>query len=139
MRFRDYHVLDKDIKYHIDHIYRIIVKLSNPILNLVSTFDVPQSLYRTVIEFVFFLPSNLFQALKHDGAVTAVGYSGNGTFLAAGDANRKIKVYNIAEDYVNKTGQEMQMSNPRRVWDHEMHLCCLDVAELALYCKSEMF
>lgn len=45
------------------------------------------------------------KALKHDGAVTAVGYSGNGTFLAAGDANRKIKVYNIAEDYVNKTGE----------------------------------
>ena len=135
MRFRDYHVLDKDIKYHIDHIYRIIVKN----LNLVSTVDVPQSLYRTVIEFVFLLPSNLFQALKHDGAVTAVGYSGNGTFLAAGDANRKIKVYNIAEDYVNKTGQDLQMSNLRRVWDHEMHLCCLDVAELALYCYSEMF
>jgi len=45
------------------------------------------------------------KALKHDGAVTAVGYNGNGTFLAAGDANRKIKVYSLAEDYVNKTGE----------------------------------
>ena len=52
-----------------------------------------------------FILSYRLQALKHDGAVTAVGYSGNGTFLAAGDANRKIKVYNIAEDYVNKTGE----------------------------------
>jgi len=45
------------------------------------------------------------KALKHVGEVTAVGYSGDGAYLAAGDSNRKIKVYSLAEDYLNKTGE----------------------------------
>lgn len=45
------------------------------------------------------------KSLKHDGAVTAVGYSGNGSYLAAGDSNRKIKVYSMADDYANKVGE----------------------------------
>jgi len=45
------------------------------------------------------------KTLKHDGAVTTVGYSGNGSYLAAGDSNRKIKVYSLAEDYANKVGE----------------------------------
>ena len=43
--------------------------------------------------------------MKHDGAVTAVRYSGDGSYLAVGDSNRKIKVYSLAENYANKVGQ----------------------------------
>lgn len=45
------------------------------------------------------------KVLNHYGSVTAVGYSPDGSHLAAGDSNRKIYVYNLAEDYVNKTGE----------------------------------
>jgi len=42
--------------------------------------------------------------LVHNGAVSCVAYSGNGSYLAAGDSNRKVRVYDLARDYANMTG-----------------------------------